>query len=184
MCKSTSKLETSSYWFHINCTSFTVSVEKREDCKCWSVQSPINVPFSKQGICGHSVSWIAVPALSWCCSISLTGCPALLCLFLGMGLTGCHHPLSPGVPNPLCTWPSPASVSHPAWGSALHLGCQAAKTLPDQTLPLLPTPWKCFIPTISSHSSLCCFRARSVWTLLKPAGQELFFLKGLIFHCR
>lgn len=104
----------------------------------------------------------------------------------GWGSQGATHPAVPtGSKSPLhLTQPLLHSVTL-CLGLCSSPGVSGSKIpLPDQTLPLLTTPWKCFILTMCSHLPLCYFKAKSVWTLLKPAGQELVFLKGLISHCR
>lgn len=108
-------------------------------------------------------------------------CPALPFL---MGLTGCHPSTVPtGSQSPLHLLQPLLHNITPCLGLCSSPAMSGSKKpLPDQTLPLLTTPWKYFIPTMCSHS--CYFKTKCVWTLLKPAGQGLVFLKGLIFHCR
>lgn len=158
MCKRTSKLETSSYWFHIDCTNSTVSVANREDCKCWSLESPcpIKVPFSRRWICRQfpEVLCLHCPDAAPFLSLGALPCSALS---WGWGLQGATHPLSPRVPNPLCTCSSPCSTtSHPAWGSVLHLRCLAAKN-PFQTkhCPFSPLPENTSYPQcVHTHATL------------------------------
>lgn len=199
---SRSKFKTSSYWFHVNYTSFIISVANREDCKCWSTEPPClsNVPYSRQWVTlnlwAPSLSWSTVPAPSWChfifshCSAPQPRlpCPALpLCAEVAHGVRAVSLTLP--VPSPhwpfclgmgLCARPDCCSAtSHPGWGFALRPGGLTAKThFQPEGCPFSPLLDSDFIPTGSSNSILC-LKTKPVWTL--PLG--FFFPPPTSFLC-
>lgn len=153
-----------------------------------------------------SPSWSSVLAPSWCCFVPVPalapspGRPALLSPCTRWWLAGSepsrwpHRSLVPSAPDPTAV-PQPQS----AWGFALCPGGLTAKTpFQPEGRPFSPLAGNDFIPTACSNSLLFCLKLSEhclllpfslpppalPFLLLKPAGQELFFLKGLIFHCR
>lgn len=150
-----------------------------------------------------SPSWSSVLAPSWCCFVPVPalapspGHPALLSpcnVVVARGVRAI--PLTPPVSGPLYARPNHcAAASRSAWGFALCPGGLTAKTrFQPEGRPFSPLTGNDFIPTACSNSLLFCLKLSEhclllpspppPFMLLKPAGQELLYLKGLIFHCR